>query len=829
MAKTDKYQLHFESHQLISKYVEWLKKKVQKSIQCVEDPKSVFCVNIMYNVPRFSGTLHLTDFTKPGEACVFASTSPFFKEVYKINAIFTTKEDIRKLVNFGISYSTTRTAAVEILRSWKDKEKFPELILLPTLKDDECQIPSTIEDILTGLLITFSDLKKYLPIITKLQGNGHLSAVVQCLLSFLPQFNNPKAALMKHSRVNADESEVKVIGGIRWVPQALKIKAWNDNTDSANSQDRAFWLLSAIESLQWPDKTEFGVVDSLYDFLFPSETGETSTENSLDIFLDCYIHKLKFFLEPITFYFNVQEMEDGEKVKLADRLRIELKAEIARMADLTRKVGIWYLLQDNSECSHLDSRATLILKAILNISGPQYLSFNCTENGETIILSNDASSPETDQESQIDFFDILLYPYGIYNQTDILKTSEVGDSFIFDISEGRLELRYGKEQNVPCFESGKIELCNYLHEAMKSIPYFKVSKEVDWYVTAFHKMYKEFDEIRQEEDFARIKNEVNYIYKVLNGLDVDKCTIADIGVGYGRLAKKLLKENDIKIIGYDHSEELLKLCEDDLRIQNKSLYDIVHGDFLEISEKLSNYINKVDLALMMFTTFGCYGNDDQNIKVLKMAYDLLRPGGKLIIEQINPFKYLLTTGLDKQWQHYSGRECFSEWELYKSSCFLNDDENAFTKYFGHYYYIQKNGVHELKRCDFYELRLYTLDWFNKIAAQILKPQFLKPLGSFLGEDYTPKVSDLLIIEIAKPFTENEHKKMYEWISEIAEYVDVRLKRDVSILVQGNLNLDEILRDEVIRKYYNKDLRIVAEVNNQLNEIYEALCSYAKEK
>lgn len=109
----------------------------------------------------------------------------------------------------------------------------------------------------------------------------------------------------------------------------------------------------------------------------------------------------------------------------------------------------------------------------------------------------------------------------------------------------------------------------------------------------------------------------------------DGQTVLDVGCGNGRL-RQVFKNKNIKYIGVDNSQGLIKLAEDnqESRIENQEL---LFGNILEL-DKLEK--NNFDYIFCIAVLNHLPGKDLQ-IKALEQMKNKLAPGGKIIMSNWN--------------------------------------------------------------------------------------------------------------------------------------------------------------------------------------------------
>src|SRR3989338_8254028 len=106
-------------------------------------------------------------------------------------------------------------------------------------------------------------------------------------------------------------------------------------------------------------------------------------------------------------------------------------------------------------------------------------------------------------------------------------------------------------------------------------------------------------------------------------------TILDAPCGYGRISN-LLASKKYQIVGIDINKYFIRIARQGAEQRNVSA-DYLVGD---IFRKLVN--KKFDTVLNIFTSLGYLETEDKNELYVKKLCNYVRPGGRLIIETINP-------------------------------------------------------------------------------------------------------------------------------------------------------------------------------------------------
>ncbi len=131
-----------------------------------------------------------------------------------------------------------------------------------------------------------------------------------------------------------------------------------------------------------------------------------------------------------------------------------------------------------------------------------------------------------------------------------------------------------------------------------------------------------FDKITAEET----KSETNYIIKKLN-LKVGQ-KFLDCPCGIGRISLPMAQKG-IKVTGVDITESYLAELKNKAQKNNLKI-TTVHSDMRRIDFK-----NEFHAAGNLWTSFGFFEKDSDNILTLKKIYQALKSGGKFILHVIN--------------------------------------------------------------------------------------------------------------------------------------------------------------------------------------------------
>jgi SAM-dependent methyltransferase len=103
--------------------------------------------------------------------------------------------------------------------------------------------------------------------------------------------------------------------------------------------------------------------------------------------------------------------------------------------------------------------------------------------------------------------------------------------------------------------------------------------------------------------------------------------VLDAPCGHGRIANRLAAHG-LRVVGLDSNLGFLELARRDAA-ESEVDVEYVHGDLRELP-----WSDRFDAALNWYTSFG-YFDDEGNRRVLSAFSRALKPGGRLLLEQMN--------------------------------------------------------------------------------------------------------------------------------------------------------------------------------------------------
>ncbi|MHC4080893.1 MAG: class I SAM-dependent methyltransferase [Planctomycetota bacterium] len=148
--------------------------------------------------------------------------------------------------------------------------------------------------------------------------------------------------------------------------------------------------------------------------------------------------------------------------------------------------------------------------------------------------------------------------------------------------------------------------------------------EKPWWHAFFDWTYAEFG--LTDPDPEHIATTVEFLHRVLE-LSEGLC-VFDQCCGVGRLSLPLARRG-VRVIGVDQTAAYIEQARQEAR--DEGLPAEFHcGDAFEfVTER------PCDTAVNWFTSFGYHERDEVNARMLRCAYDSLRPGGRFVVDYLN--------------------------------------------------------------------------------------------------------------------------------------------------------------------------------------------------
>jgi SAM-dependent methyltransferase len=239
-----------------------------------------------------------------------------------------------------------------------------------------------------------------------------------------------------------------------------------------------------------------------------------------------------------------------------------------------------------------------------------------------------------------------------------------------------------------------------------------------WYKKSFGRAYLDLYPHRNEAEAEQdIKDLVNMV-----GLKKE-ATILDLACGAGRHLLALHRQGYPNLFGLDLSEELLEVAGEELDKAGAPHIDLVHADMRHIP-----YTDTFDAVLSLFTSFGYFKEDDENLQVFKAIYQALHSNGVFVLDFFNADRVMaeLVPVDTQELPDRTIRNCRQ----------ITDDKRRVEKTIT---VITKDGHEQV----FHEsVRLYRGVHFDRLKTGF---KDIKNFGSFKGESFSKNSERLILL------------------------------------------------------------------------------------
>lgn len=240
---------------------------------------------------------------------------------------------------------------------------------------------------------------------------------------------------------------------------------------------------------------------------------------------------------------------------------------------------------------------------------------------------------------------------------------------------------------------------------------------MDWYQKAFGEDYLKVYSHRNVEEANQL---VNFACQVLQLQEGQK--VLDLGGGYGRNAFALAQKK-LQVYCLDLSPVLIKIARD-MAEKKKDPVHCIRADMRNIPA-----FDKFDAVVSLFTSFGYFQEENENLRVLKNVTQALKTNGLFLLDYLN-VKHTLCNLVPRDDNKKDGFQIIQE-------RFFNQQSERFEK---------KIMIHEpTSRREYHEsVRAYGVIEMGSLFAEAgLK--CVATYGDYLGNNYSPDSPRLIMI------------------------------------------------------------------------------------
>jgi SAM-dependent methyltransferase len=247
--------------------------------------------------------------------------------------------------------------------------------------------------------------------------------------------------------------------------------------------------------------------------------------------------------------------------------------------------------------------------------------------------------------------------------------------------------------------------------------------EPDWYRRWFDQRYLDVYGHRDEREAARL------VDTLLKRLPLPgRALIYDIACGSGRHARRLADRGH-RVVGIDLSRSLLGVAAGDR--SGGPFPHYVRADMRRLP--LTGGTRGADLVINLFTAFGYFHQEAENIEAFLQMAHALKPGGRLVLDYLNRSRVIGSLVPDDE-QQQGGI-------MIRQQRRLVDDAKRIEKQIT--LTFSDGGVEAYRE----SVRLYGRDDLERLAGQAgLEPQMW--WGDYDGGDFTPSSPRCILIALA---------------------------------------------------------------------------------
>ena len=159
----------------------------------------------------------------------------------------------------------------------------------------------------------------------------------------------------------------------------------------------------------------------------------------------------------------------------------------------------------------------------------------------------------------------------------------------------------------------------------------------NWFTEFFNEDYLNIYSERLSQDAT--ERETAF---VVDSLGLQKgARVLDLACGHGRHAIALARRGMV-VTGQDLNEDYLQMAQEDAARSGVEI-ETVHADMRDIP-----FTGEFDAVINMFTAFGYFDSEDEDLRVLKAVANALKDDGKLLLDTINR-EWVLANYVQNDW------------------------------------------------------------------------------------------------------------------------------------------------------------------------------------
>ncbi len=159
----------------------------------------------------------------------------------------------------------------------------------------------------------------------------------------------------------------------------------------------------------------------------------------------------------------------------------------------------------------------------------------------------------------------------------------------------------------------------------------------NWYTEFFNEDYPKIYRERLSQEAT--EQETAFVLRALGLREGDR--VLDLACGHGRHAVDLARRGMV-VTGQDLNEDYLQMAQEDAARSGVEI-ETIHSDMRDIP-----FTDEFDAVINMFTAFGYFDSEDEDVRVLQAVTNALKDGGKLLLDTINR-EWVLSNYVQNDW------------------------------------------------------------------------------------------------------------------------------------------------------------------------------------
>lgn len=239
---------------------------------------------------------------------------------------------------------------------------------------------------------------------------------------------------------------------------------------------------------------------------------------------------------------------------------------------------------------------------------------------------------------------------------------------------------------------------------------------MNWYEEWFDSpLYERMYPQRDDKEAARLAGLLSMLFSVERYRDV-----LDLGCGRGRHSINFARLG-YNVTGIDLSDNIISKAKERAEVEDLNI-EFVVGDMRQTLGR------KFDLIINLFTTFGYFNSDKENISVFDSIHDMMHEHSATVIDYMNA-AYVLHHIVPSENGHFDGI-------TYEIKRYITED--AINK---EMIFHMEDGAKRVYR---EQVKLYDLNWFRR-QTTLKGLQIKEVYGDYEGNPFRPNESPRLLM------------------------------------------------------------------------------------